>query len=481
MKFLLSFYLPKLPLFYVYMLQQVEYNPAKYWDWLKRLFAHKQPINRVMKRKQLIYTSRAKLLLLVSYMFSAWYISVAIILASGVDMYLSLLFFAGQLIMLPLLIALLLFVVSGIGFLVIVKPQQNRLVQEAAEIFASHKAIKIAVLGSYGKTTMKELLAHTLASGGMLVASTPGNMNVSVSHARFARKLNGKEDVIIVEFGEGEPGDIARMAQMLKPDWAIVTGLAPNHLDLYANVEAVAADLFAIYNYVSNPNQVLFNGDSSMLMKYAPSDAVSYNSKKIFDWAVSDVYTGIDKTSFALSQNKNKIQIKSGLLGRHQIGPLSVAAILPIELGVDAGKVSRALSDTTPYSHRMQPRLLQGAWVIDDTYNGNIEGMKAGLELLSELDAKRKWYVTPGLVDQGEETIAVHKQLGEAIAKARPDIVVLMDNSVRPIIEMSMQQHGFKGELRIETNPLAFYTGIEHLVAVGDIVLMQNDWTDNYN
>jgi UDP-N-acetylmuramoyl-tripeptide--D-alanyl-D-alanine ligase len=130
-----------------------------------------------------------------------------------------------------------------------VQPQQKKLVKQAESIFAKHKAIKIAVLGSYGKTTMKELLL-TVLSEGKRVSATPGNMNVSVSHARFAQKLRGDEEILIVEFGEGAPGDISRMAKMLQPNYAVVTGLAPNHLDHYASLDAVAKDLLSIYETV---------------------------------------------------------------------------------------------------------------------------------------------------------------------------------------------------------------------------------------
>jgi UDP-N-acetylmuramoyl-tripeptide--D-alanyl-D-alanine ligase len=121
-----------------------------------------------------------------------------------------------------------------------------------------------------------------------------------------------------------------------------------------------------------------------------------------------------------------------------------------------------------------------GAWVIDDTYNGNIEGVRAGLQLLKELPAKRKMYVTPGLVDQGAETERVHLELGRLIAEAAPDMVVLMKNSVADFIQIGLQEGSFEGELRIEENPLKFYTNIAHITAAGDVVLMQNDWTDNY-
>ncbi|HEY1835426.1 MAG TPA: hypothetical protein VGG13_01240, partial [Candidatus Saccharimonadales bacterium] len=97
-----------------------------------------------------------------------------------------------------------------------------------------------------------------------------------------------------------------------------------------------------------------------------------------------------------------------------------------------------------------------------------------------DLPAKRKLYVTPGLVDQGRETENVHRQMGELIATANPDVVVLMQNSVTAFIQQGLEAANFKNELRLEPDPLNFYTNLNHFVAAGDLVLMQNDWPDNY-
>ena len=128
----------------------------------------------------------------------------------------------------------------------------------------------------------------------------------------------------------------------------------------------------------------------------------------------------------------------------------------------------------------MQPYLLSGAWIIDDTYNGNLEGIRAGTQLLKYLEAYRKIYVTPGLVDQGEETERVHIEVGELIAAAQPDLVVLMQNSVTDYIQHGLAKAKFAGQVQIKTAPLEFYTNLNHFVAAGDLVVMQNDWTDNY-
>lgn len=477
MRTILSLYNYKLPVYLIYMLQQVEYEPNKLLSWFARLLETWKPIDGVMKRQRLVKTRRAKAILLATYGFAfalvlgyVWYFSQFMYWAICL---------AAILLVLPIFVFWFVYILAVTAHVLVVGPQKKRLLEEAEEIFKKHKGIKIAVLGSYGKTTMKEILT-TVLSEGKIVASTPGNMNVSVSHARFAKTLKGDEQVLIVEFGEGEPGDIARMAGMLKPNYAVLTGLAPNHLDHYTDLDAVAADLLSIYDYVDK-DKVFVTAESSMLKPYLPNNVELFSQTSFKEWKISNVKTAVDSLAFSLKKGKSSLKIHSGLIGWHQVAPLALVAAVADELGLKKKEIERGVARIAPFEHRMQPRFVHGAWLIDDTYNGNLEGMKAGLNLLAEIKAKRSWYVTPGLVDQGAETERVHTELGEAIAKAKPDIVVLMDNSARITIESALKKGGYSGELRIETEPLEFYLNIEHIVAAGDVVLMQNDWTDNYH
>jgi UDP-N-acetylmuramyl pentapeptide synthase len=108
--------------------------------------------------------------------------------------------------------------------------------------------------------------------------------------------------------------------------------------------------------------------------------------------------------------------------------------------------------------------------------------MKAGLLLLKQLRTTgRKIYVTPGLVDQGAETERVHAELGRIIGDAQPEEVYLMKNSVSDIIEASLVGAGYKGRIKVISEPLQFYQNLESIVARGDIVMCQNDWPDYYN
>jgi UDP-N-acetylmuramoyl-tripeptide--D-alanyl-D-alanine ligase len=182
-----------------------------------------------------------------------------------------------------------------------------------------------------------------------------------------------------------------------------------------------------------------------------------------------------------MTKRKTAIRVETRLLGRHQIAPLAMAAGIASRLGMSNRQIEEAIRKVVPFEHRMQTYFIGGAQIIDDTYNGNLEGSLAGISLLGELKANRKIYVTPGLVEQGSEKVAVHETIARALSDTSPDVIVLMRNSSTMIIEKHLSKLKYRGQVKIETDPIQFYENLEHFVANGDVVMMQNDWTDNYN
>lgn len=476
LKSIIYLYSPAYARTIIYMLQATEYNPAQFIRWYWRT----TDFSWVAYRKSLVTTRATKLLLLA---FQAGFlteaaIAIALFVAAAQSsdthqmIYAIILF-----IMAPVLWAHLIILPLYVGDWLIIKPLYAIKVRRSSRIFANHPGVKLAIAGSYGKTTMKEILLTVLAEGKK-VAATPANRNVAISHALFAQKLEGNEDILIIEFGEGAPGDVARFAKITRPAAGVITGLAPAHLDRYKTLNNAGQDIFSLGNFVK-PGELFVNGDTSAVKPFIQKSNVVFNSSGITGWKVSDVKVGKDSLSFSLNGKPGSLKIKSQLLGRHQVAPLVLAAFLAKKYGLSDAQIRQGIAKIQPFEHRMRPYQLSGAWIIDDTYNGNIEGMKAGLALLSELKAKRKIYITPGLVDQGEEERKVHQELGQAITAARPDKVVLMKHSVTEYILEGLAD--YKGQIVIEEDPLDFYTNLDKFVAAGDLVLMQNDWPDNYN
>lgn len=451
------------------MFQQFEYNPAKTLVWLTGL----PNLSKTKSRGNLTLTPRSKFTLLVSYAAYLAVILAAALLALFVSWW-----WLFIILLAPFVSVIGLLLINALLQKLVINPSNKREIVAAQAKLSNFNGLKIAVLGSYGKTSMKELLTTVLGETKNVLA-TPGNKNVLISHARWINNvITGNEDVLIFEYGESVPGDIANLARFSQPDIAAITGLAPAHLDGYKDVNAIADDLASISEFVGSKN-IYVNNDSELLRQKLEGNY--YDVSGISDWHVSNARVTFTGTNFDVTWGGETFSLRSGLLGKHSVGPLTMVAYLAKQLGLSHQQIIDGISKTAPFEHRMQARNLDGAWVIDDTYNGNIKGMAAGLKLLEDLPAKRRIYVTPGLVDQGDQTESIHNKLGGLIAGVKPDRVVLMQNSATGYIKEGLNSAGYGGELLLESKPLDFYTNLDQHLAAGDVVMMQNDWPDSYN
>jgi len=474
MKWILSQLSLSYPSNLVYMLQITEYDLPHFLKWWLRV----KNFSAVSSRGSLVKTSKAKLLVVVLHALRLFLIISLIIIFTSLNDNVSLLL-AG-------LAVSLLYVVAPVSLLCLIitlaRPvtdiKTKKAVEKASKTFANHPGLKIAVAGSYGKTSVKELLLTVLGTN-LTVAASPANRNVVSSHVVFASRLIGNEDVVIVEYGEAKPGDIDKLARLSKPDIGIITGLAPAHLDNYGTLANVADDLMSLANFVE-PENLYINSAPPAIRKYIKPNFQTYNNVSGCGWSVSHLKIDYSGMKFKIKKDDTILDLSTGLIGEHLIGPLVLCAVIALKLGLSNQAVEAAIALTRPYEHRMQPKSLGGAWIIDDTYNGTIEGMTAGLKLMGQLPAKRKWYVTPGLVEQGAQTEAIHNQLGELIAQAAPDRVVLMKNTVTPFIQAGLERGGYGGIVSLEGNPLNFYLNLDQFIVDGDLIMMQNDWSDNY-
>lgn len=470
-------YSPSFPRLVTYMLQSCEYKVGRYLKW----FWTVDDFSTIQRRSDLEKTDVAMQIYgLMCIGMAAEAVAGIIIFCLGLSRTLvgGVGFGLATIIITPILWSQAIIIPVALGRIFIITPKEKELINKSSKIFTKHPGLKIVVAGSYGKTTMKEIL-KTVLSEGKVIAATPANKNVPVSHAVYAKKLSGKEDILIIELGEGAPGDIKRFSETIKPDIAVITGLSPAHIDSYKTLEAAGKDIFTLKDYVKASN-LFVNGESEMAKPFVPKEANLFDSSGALGWKVKNVKSTIEGLSFELTTGSKTLKLKSQLIGKHHIGVLAFAAALADRLGLRVDQIEKGIAKTRAFEHRMQPYMLNDAWIIDDTYNGNIEGIRVGTELLAELPAKRKIYVTPGLVEQGNKAAEVHEKLGRLIAKANPDRVVLMKNSAEQHIQKGLIAGGYKGELKVEENPLKFYENLASMVASGDLVMLQNDWSDSY-
>lgn len=474
MKFL-SRYRPLYFLSLVYMLQENIYDVQPYLSWLSKT----RDFRHVMKRKKLVMTTKAKLLLIWLYVVAAILavISIAFVanlsplwlqIAAGLILFMEVPIIAGFGLVIPLVL----------GTALIQRPREKRMVAVAKAKLAEHKGVKIAIAGSFGKTTMKEILLATL-SEGKKVAATPGNMNTPIGISRFVDKLNGNEKILIFELGEYYPGDIRDLCDLVQPDMGVLTGINEAHLERFKSIDRTVTTIYELADYLGD-KPLWVNGESKLVADNIRKGNIPYTHKGVDKLKVQHAKTGLKGTDFQIVGGGTKLRLHSDLLGMHNVGPLAAGVAIAHHLKLTPKQIETGISKTKPFEHRMQPAEAGGIWTIDDSYNGNPDGARVAIEFLAGLKDHRRVYVTPGLVEVGPATAVVHTQIGLWLAKS-VDVVILIKNSATPFIAKGLEEGGYKGEIIWYDDALTGLNSLSQITKPGDVVLLQNDWSDNYS
>ncbi|MCX6784377.1 MAG: UDP-N-acetylmuramoyl-tripeptide--D-alanyl-D-alanine ligase [Candidatus Komeilibacteria bacterium] len=470
----LSRYSSRYPRALVYMLQASEYTVADYLAW----YHQTKDFSRVEKRKKLVMTSKAKLLWLATWtMGLVWLGLGAIVLLFNPDF--------GRVIILlvwvsaaPYFLAYALIIALGLVKLV-QWPIENRIIRYSKIKLARHPGLKIAIAGSFGKTSFREILKTVLAEGRK-VAAAPHSYNTPLGISQFIKSLCGDEEILIFELGEYYPGDIKKLCDLVAPQWGIITGVNEAHLEKFKTLEQTTKTIFELADYLGN-QPLYLNGENQLAQAAAPNQALVYSRTGVGEWQVINAQTDLAGTKFALTKAGVEIKVSSSLLGWHQIGPLAAAADIAFKLGLNAGQIERGLSKTQPFDHRLEPKIdPQGVIILDDSYNGNPDGVKAVIDFLAGLKDHQRWYITPGLVEMGSRKQTVHQEIGKQLAASNIEKIVLIKNSATPFIAEGLAAAGYSGKIIWYSDGLMALQALPHLTVAGDVVLLQNDWPDQY-
>ena len=470
----LTLYSFRYPRSLVYMMQASEYVIRDYIAWYRRT----KDFTRVERRKKLVATPKALVLLTLSWIMASMLIYAtltALLTSSGPLRYLGPLFI---ILLAPSIIAygmvLVLFVIK-----LVQRPVEYIITRQARQMLEVHRAVKIAIAGSFGKTTMREIL-KTVLSEGRKVAAPPHSYNTPLAISRFIKTLSGDEDILIFELGEYYPGDIRSLCRLVQPTIGIITGVDEAHLERFKTLERAAATVYELAEYLGT-KPLYVNGESELAKGHARMGDILYSQGGVEAWRVELAKTDLDGTSCVLIKDNITLTVHSSLLGLHQIGPLAAAAHIGLSFGLAPNQVQNGIHKISPVAHRLEPKTdAAGVITLDDSYNGNPDGVNAAIAFLASLNGHRRWYVTPGLVEMGSRTEAVHKQIGRRLTEAKIEKVILIKNSVTSFIATGLQEAGYQGEILWFDDALAAYAALPQLTVKGDVVLLQNDWPDQY-
>jgi len=267
----------------------------------------------------------------------------------------------------------------------------------------------VAVTGSVGKTTTKELIAAALASQGPLLC-TPGNYNNEFGVPATLNRLEPRHRIVVVEMGMRGPGQIRELGQIALPDVAVITNVGTAHIGLLGSREAIARAKCELLETLSPGGLAVLNADDPLLMSTARQ--VWQGSTVTFGLERGD-YRGTLEVDGHLQVHQQRIE--PPLPGPHHAMNLLAALAVARHFDVPWSALRR-LRVRLPDGRAQRLELQGGITVMDETYNAGLESTIASLRLLAIQSAKRRVAVLGTMKELGEHSLSLHRQVGETAA-----------------------------------------------------------------
>jgi UDP-N-acetylmuramoyl-tripeptide--D-alanyl-D-alanine ligase len=346
----------------------------------------------------------------------------------------------------------------------------------------------VAVTGSAGKTTTKDLIAHVLGVAGRRVLRSRKNFNneLGVALSVLQMEAGGARprdfDVAVLEMGMSMPGEIARHCRVAPPDVSVLTNVAPVHLEFMGTIEAIAEGKAQLVEGLKPGGTAILNADdwrvAAMREKAGHTGrVVTYGIREAADVRALNVETvGVGVSRFRLRTPEGEAEAVLPMHGRHNVLNALAASAVASCFGIGAEEIAAALASAAPSEMRGEVlRFEEGFTVVDDSYNSNPRSLLSMAEAVAQggEEVRRRVVVAGEMLELGAESATIHRETGREIAGFGVDVLWGVGGDARALVEGAR-------EAGMGREATAFYESSEEAAAAlvsfvrrGDLVLVK--------
>lgn len=307
----------------------------------------------------------------------------------------------------------------------------------------------VAVTGSVGKTTTREMIAAAL-SAGKKVFQTLGNQNSQIGVPLTLSHMSKEDEAAVLEIGMSERGQIETLTTMIRPDIAVVTVIGVSHIAQLKSQENICLEKMDIVKGVPEDGMVFLNGDDPFLVPYRGKlrqKTYFYGMSPDCDYRAEDIRNGDGHVSFTFCAGELCIPVVLGTMGEHNVRNALVALGVAHQMGVDLVAAAEKLREF--HGQRLKFVPCDRCTVIDDTYNASPDSMRASIHVLSSMEnvKGRRVAALSDMLELGEDEKKYHYEVGKYIASQNIDELVVFGELSRELLRGAAA--GKTGALRL--------------------------------
>ncbi|MCC6410214.1 MAG: UDP-N-acetylmuramoyl-tripeptide--D-alanyl-D-alanine ligase [Saprospiraceae bacterium] len=292
----------------------------------------------------------------------------------------------------------------------------------------------IAIGGSNGKTTTKELVSAVLSSH-YPCHFTRGNFNNHIGVPLTLLSMPANTEVAVIEMGTNQPGDIEQLCKIALPTHGLLTNIGKEHLEGFGNLEGVKQAEGELYRHLADHDGCVFVNEAEKYLRsmtrrnkkkiqYGPADTLHPNDSRIDIQCVHE--NPFLEVAFLSDGDHQRVTVNTRLYGTHNFHNIATAIALGVYFKVPAAKIKAALETYTPANNRSQWLQRGSNTILLDAYNANPSSMRPALDSLKKINAKHKVAILGDMLELGAESEAEHNAMLRYAARVKPDILVLV-------------------------------------------------------
>ncbi len=338
----------------------------------------------------------------------------------------------------------------------------------------------VAITGSAGKTTAKELTAHVLEAGGHKVLRNIKNYNNGLGHPLTVLNLakDNTYDVAVLEMGMSTPmNEIARLCKITPPDVAVELNILPVHVEHLGSIENVAKAKAELVEGMKDGGTAVLNADDSRvaaMSSLSRGKVITYGVENAADVRAENVvFERFGETRFTLVATGEKAEVAFPLNGKHNILNSLAAAAVGISFGMTVGEIAASLRTVAAPPQRGEVlHFAAGFTVINDSYNSNPDALLSMVETLVDgAGSSRKIVVAGEMLELGENAAAIHRETGKKIAGSGVDMLIGVRGMGKELVDGALG--GGLADAQFAADSDVAGEVLQDVVRAGDVVLVK--------
>ena len=334
----------------------------------------------------------------------------------------------------------------------------------------------IAVTGSVGKTSTKDILASVI-SKKYKVLKTQGNLNNHIGLPLTILKLKD-HTAMVVEMGMNSLGEISVLSNIAKPTISVITNVGTAHIGILGSRENILKAKLEILEGMSKDGTLVINNDNDMLNNWNKNNntynVATFGINNDSDVMAKDIKFEEYSTEFLAITKNEELNVKVPVGGEHFVYNALCSIVVGKLLNIDNKEILKGIEEFELTKNRMEiKKNKNNVTIINDCYNANYDSMKASLEYLSKSKLKRKIAVLGDMLELGEYSKQLHEKVGVEVAKNKIDILITVGKEAKNILNKAISM-GIEKEnaYNFETNEQAIEL-LNKILKPEDIVLVK--------